>query len=105
MRPIWTVAVQASICATADLEASASLLATITVPSSSTSITVPVVSWIMRMFLPPGPIKAPIFSGSILSRIRRGANGDNRRGDAKWWSASCGGSRCASRGIAPPSPG
>ena len=39
-----------------------------TVPSSSTSIFVPVSSWMPRMFLPPGPISAPIFSVSILIR-------------------------------------
>ena len=30
----------------------------------------------MRMFLPPGPIKAPILSGSIFVRINRGAQGE-----------------------------
>ena len=34
---------------------------------------VPVVSWICRMVLPPGPISKPILSASILVLIRRGA--------------------------------
>ena len=47
------------------------LQATVTVPSSSTSITAPVESWMERIILPPGPISRPIFSGSM--RVRRGA--------------------------------
>ena len=44
-----------------------------TVPSSSMSTLAPDWSWIERIILPPGPMTAPIFSGSILMRIMRGA--------------------------------
>ena len=44
-----------------------------TVPSSSTSICAPVRSWMLRMVLPPGPMSLPIFSGSILTVMMRGA--------------------------------
>ena len=43
----------------------------------NTSTTVFVRSWIMRMFLPPGPISAPIFSGLICRVMIRGANDDS----------------------------
>ena len=65
-RPTCTDAVIASTLFNAFCAPSASLLAIVTVPSSSTSITAPVDSWIARIILPPGPMSAPIFSGSIL---------------------------------------
>ena len=43
-------------------------------PSSSMSMLAPVSSWIALMFLPPGPMILPIFSGSILIVSRRGAH-------------------------------
>ena len=55
---------------------SASLEAMVTVPSSSTSIDAPVVSWMARIVLPPGPISRPIFSGSMCMRSSRGAQGE-----------------------------
>jgi hypothetical protein len=45
----------------------------ITVPSSSTSMVAPVRSWMPRIVLPPGPISLPIFSGSIMIEMMRGA--------------------------------
>ena len=48
-------------------------MATVTVPSSSTSIIAPVASWMLRIIFPPGPINRPIFSGSICVRSSRGA--------------------------------
>ena len=55
---------------------SMSLQATVTVPSSSTSIKAPVASWIERIILPPGPISRPIFSGSMCVRSSRGAQAE-----------------------------
>jgi len=46
---------------------------TVTRPSSSTSIFVPVCSWMPRMILPPGPMISRIFSGRILIVTKRGA--------------------------------
>jgi hypothetical protein len=37
------------------------------------SIWAPVVSVMRRMFLPPGPMRAPIFSGLIITTVMRGA--------------------------------
>ena len=76
MRPISTVAVRASIRCRASSAPSMPLLATVTVPSSSTSIEAPVASWIERIILPPGPISRPIFSGSMCVRSSRGAQAE-----------------------------
>ena len=46
-----------------------------TVPSSSMSIFAPVASWMPLIFLPPGPISRPIFSGLIFIVSSRGAYG------------------------------
>ena len=45
----------------------------LTVPSSSMLISQPDSSTRRLMFLPPGPIRAPIFSGLILTWTMRGA--------------------------------
>ena len=59
------------------LDASSLSDATETFPSSSTSIVAPV-SWIIFFItLPPGPIKAPIFSLSIIIVVILGAYSDN----------------------------
>ena len=48
-----------------------------TVPSSSMLISQPDFSTNALMFLPPGPINAPIFSGLIFMRKMRGAKGES----------------------------
>src|SRR5206468_12095271 len=48
---------------------------TVTRPSSSMSILVPVCSWIPRTTLPPGPMISRIFSWRILIVTKRGAYG------------------------------
>jgi hypothetical protein len=48
-----------------------------TVPSSSTSMPTPYLSWRARMVLPPGPMSLPIFSGLMWRVIEaRGVDGD-----------------------------
>ena len=44
-----------------------------TLPSSSTLISVPVSSWILRIMAPPLPMMSRIFSGLILMVMMRGA--------------------------------
>ncbi len=48
-----------------------------TVPSSSSSIAVPVSLWIARIILPPGPMTSRILSGWILIVSMRGAQNDS----------------------------
>ena len=54
-------------------ELSALTAAISTVPSSSTLISVPVSSWILRIVAPPLPMMSRIFSGLILMVMMRGA--------------------------------
>ena len=60
----------------ASLHLSALAPAMVTLPSSSTLISHSVSSMIFLMFLPPGPINAPIFSGLIVIEKIRGAYSD-----------------------------
>src|SRR3972149_1415672 len=54
---------------------SPSVAAMKTEPSSSMSMRTPVSSWIARITLPPGPMTAPLFSGSLLCTVLAGAGG------------------------------
>ena len=47
----------------------------VTTPSFSTSTDAPVVSTMLRIVLPPGPMSAPILSTGMLTRVMRGALG------------------------------
>ena len=61
------------ISSIASLHFAASGFATVTTPSSSTLISHSVSSIIFLMFLPPGPIRAPILLGLICKLTMRGA--------------------------------
>ena len=60
----------------ASLHFSVFIPAIVTSPSSSTLTSHSVSSMIFLMFLPPGPIRAPIFSGLIETDIILGAYGE-----------------------------
>ena len=49
----------------------------LTVPSSAMSICAPESAVMARMFLPPGPMSAPILSGGIMIVSMRGAYGES----------------------------
>src|SRR5450759_160226 len=74
--PTSTSRVRLSIQLTALREFSPETAAISTVPSSSTLISVPVSSWILRIIDPPLPMISRIFSGLILIVMIRGANSD-----------------------------
>ena len=67
------LAVSSSMMAIAFCAAVSSADATLTRPSSSTSIFTPVRSMMLRMVLPPGPITSRIFSTGIRIVTMRGA--------------------------------
>ena len=67
------VAVSSSMIESARWADSSSFDATLTVPSSSTSMRTPVRSMMLRMVLPPGPMTSRILSTGILMVTMRGA--------------------------------
>ena len=69
--------VRPSIIFCASSAAAPSWEAIVTIPPSSISIFVLVLSVIPLIVLPPGPITVPINSGSILKLNNLGAWGDN----------------------------
>ncbi len=69
------------------LTASPSLEATLTVPSSSTSMATPVWSMMPLMVLPPGPMMTRIWSGLTLRVVMRGACGES---SVRGWSSVSG---------------
>ena len=75
--PSWTFLVKPSMIFWASSAAAPSWEAIVTMPPSSISIFVLVLSVIPLMVLPPGPITVPISSGSILKLKSLGAWGDN----------------------------
>ena len=75
----WTLALASSLILRLTIGTDSPFLFTATasnsttLPSSSMSILAPDSAWMPLMTLPPGPMSAPIFSGSMCVRMSRGA--------------------------------